>query len=78
MFDGPHVLRLDDAGLVYAAPDAETRTPYANIGPVERLPDQLLVYTSPTQAIVVPCRRVSRGDVDMFVQQLRSRIGKPR
>ena len=78
MFDGPHVLRLDDAGLVHSAPGAETRTSYASIRHVELTPDQLLVYTGPIQAIVVPCRRVSSGDVDIFVQQLRARIAKPR
>ncbi len=76
--DGPHALRLDDAGLFHAAPGAETRTPYAGIQHVERTPEHLLVYTGPIQAIVVPCRRVSKGDVDTFVQQLRLRIGKPR
>jgi hypothetical protein len=75
--DGRHLLRLDEAGLFHAAPGAETRTPYAGIEHVERTPDQLLVYTGPIQAIVVPCRRVSTGDVDIFVQELRARIGKP-
>ena len=41
MFDGPHVLRLDDADLVYAAPGAETRTPYASIQQVERTSDHV-------------------------------------
>jgi hypothetical protein len=78
IFEGPHVLRLDDAGLFYAAPGTETRTSYASIQHVELTPDQLLVYTSPVQAIVVPRQRVSRGDVDIFVQQLRDRVRKPR
>jgi hypothetical protein len=77
-FDGPHVLRLDDAGLFHAAPGTETRTSYASIQHVEVTPDQLLVYTSPIQAIVVPSRRVSVGDVDIFVRELRARIGAPR
>jgi hypothetical protein len=74
-FDGPHVLRLDDVGLFHAAPGREARTSYANIQHVEVTPDQLLVYTGPIQAIVVPSRRVSKGDVDIFVRELRARIG---
>jgi hypothetical protein len=77
-FDGPHVLRLDDAGLSHAAPGTETRTSYASVQHVELTPDQLLVYTGPIQAIVVPRQRVTRGDVDIFVQQLRARVRKPR
>ena len=78
IFDGPHVLRLDDTGLFYAAPGAEARTPYADIRHIDRTPDHVLVYTSPAQAIVVPCQRVTKGEVDIFVQELRARIGEPR
>jgi hypothetical protein len=78
IFDGPHLLRLDEAGLFYTAPGEETRTPYGVIRHVERTADHVLVYTSPVQAIVVPRQRVTKGDVDMFVQDLRARIGEPR
>lgn len=78
IFGGPHLLRLDDAGLFYAAPGEETRTPYAVIRRVELTPDQVLVYSSQVQAIVVPRQRVTKGDVDIFVQELRARIGAPR
>jgi len=73
--DGPHVLRLEDAGLFYAAPGAETRTPYASTH-IESTADHVLVYTSPIQAIVIPRQRVTTGDVDIFVQQLRARSGE--
>ena len=38
----------------------------------------LLAHGCPIQAIVVPRQRVSRGGVDIFVQQLRDRVRKPR
>ena len=78
IFGGPHLLRLDDAGLFHAAPGAATRTPYDGIRHVERTPDHVLVYTSAVQAVVVPRQRVTKGDVDIFVQELRARLGEPR
>jgi hypothetical protein len=75
--DGPHVLRLEDAALFYAARGAETRTPYASTH-IESTADLVLVYTSPTQAIVIPRQRVTTGNVDIVVQQLRARSGESR
>ena len=75
--DGLHVLRLEDAGLFHAAPGAETRTPYASTH-IESTADHVLVYTNPIQAVIIPRQRVTTGDVDIFVQQLRARNGESR
>jgi len=74
MFDGPHVLRLDDAGLVSIAAGAESRTPFASIQRIVDTTDYLFVYVSAIQAFVVPRRRVSRGDATAFAEQLQRRV----
>lgn len=80
MFDGPHVLGLDDAGLVSIVPRtlpdgmaAETRTPFTSVQRIVDTPDYLFIYVSAIQAIVVPRRRVSRGDVIAFAAHLQQR-----
>ncbi len=75
LFDGPHVLRLDDAALLYVTPAAESRMPFTTIKRIASTPDYLFIYVGPVQAIVVPRRRVSRGDAATFVQQLQMRAG---
>jgi hypothetical protein len=75
IFDGPHVLRLEDASLVYVTPAAESRMPLTTVQRIASTPDYLFIYVGAVQAVVVPRRRVSKGDVDIFVQQLQSRVG---
>ena len=77
MFEGPHLLRLEDAGLVVITPSAESRMRSRPSSESSDTPDYFFVYVGAVQAIVVPRRRVSRGDADIFVQELRRRIGAP-
>jgi YcxB-like protein len=74
MFDGPHVLRLDEGGIVAIAPGAESRLPFTSVQRVVDTPDYLFVYVGAIQAFVVPRRRVARGDVRAFAEQLRRRL----
>jgi YcxB-like protein len=78
MFDGPHVLRLDEGGLVSIAPGAESRMPLTNIQRVVETEDHLFVYVGSIQAFVVPRHRVARGDVRAFAEQLRRLTGHSR
>jgi uncharacterized membrane protein YedE/YeeE len=78
MLEGHHVLRLDDAGLVAVTPAAEARMSLTSVGRIVDTPDHLFIYVGAVQAIIVPRRRVVRGDVDIFVQQLQKRVGEPR
>jgi YcxB-like protein len=78
MFDGPHVLRIDDGGLVSIAPGAQSRTPFTSIQCVVDTEDHLFVYVGAIQAFVVPRRRVARGDVRAFAEQLRRLTGHSR
>ena len=78
MFEGPHVLRLEDAGLVATTPKAEARIALTSIQRIAETADYVFVYVGALQAFIVPRRRVSRGDVDIFVQQVRNRVGDRR
>jgi hypothetical protein len=79
LFDGTHVLRLDDTGLQYVTPAAESRMPFTTIQRIASTPDYVFIYVGSVQAIVVPRRRVSRGDADILVQQLQTQAGhRPR
>jgi hypothetical protein len=76
MFEGSHVLRLEDAGLVATTPKAEARLALTSVQRIVDTPDYVFVYVGAMQALIVPRRRVVRGDVDIFVQQLRNRLGQ--
>ena len=77
MFEGSHVLRLADAGLVAITPNAEAKIALTSVQRIVDTPESLFVYVGAMQAFIVPRRRVSRGDVDIFVQELRRRVGAP-
>ena len=77
MFEGSHVLRLEDASLVAITPNAEAKIALTSVQRIVDTPDSLFVYVGAMQAFIVPRRRVSRGDVDIFVQELRRRVGAP-
>ena len=74
MYDGTHVLRLDEGDLVAIAPGAESRLPFTSVQRVVDTPDYLFVHVGAIQAFVVPRRRVARGDVRAFAEQLRRRL----
>jgi hypothetical protein len=75
MFEGPHVLRLDETGLVAITPKAEARIALTSVQRIVDTADYLFVYVGALQAFIVPRGRVTRGDVDIFVQQLRRVVG---
>jgi hypothetical protein len=75
LFDGAHLLRLDDEGLLYVTPVAESRTPFTTVRRIASTSEYVFIYEGPVQAIIIPRRRVSRGDADIFVQQLQTRTG---
>jgi len=75
LFEGPHVLTLDDAGLVATTPRAEARFALTNVQRVVETPDYLFVYLGAMQAFIVPRRRVSKGDVTAFAAQLQRLAG---
>ncbi len=77
MFEGSHVLRLEDASLVAITPNAEAKIALTSVQRIVDTPESLFVYVGAMQAFIVPRRRVSRGDVDIFVQELRRRVGAP-
>jgi hypothetical protein len=66
MFEGSHILQLDDADLVSISPVGESRIPLTTIQRVEATPRLLLIYLGAVQAIIIPRERVVRGDVDKF------------
>ncbi len=75
LFEGPHVLKLDEAGLVATTPKAEARFALTSVQRVVDTPDYLFVYLGAMQAFIVPRRRVSRGDVTAFAAQLQRLTG---
>ena len=66
-----------DAGLVAITPNAEAQIALTSVQRIVDTPESLFVYVGAMQAFIVPRRRVSRGDVDIFVQELRRRVGAP-
>jgi hypothetical protein len=75
IFEGSHVLRLDDTNLVSISPSGESRMPLRTIQRVLTTPHLLLIYLGAVQAIIVPRRRVVRGDVDRFGEELQRLVG---
>jgi YcxB-like protein len=74
MLEGSHVLRLDDAGLVTTTPAAEARIPLTSVQRIVDTPEYVFIYVGAMRALIVPRRRVVRGDVNMFVQELQKRV----
>jgi hypothetical protein len=75
--EGPVVLGLDDEGLTCVNATSQSRMSFAAVQRVADTPDHFFVYLGAVQAMVIPRRRVSRGDADIFVQELRRRVGSP-
>jgi hypothetical protein len=70
IFEGAHVLRLEDAVLASVSPAGESRVPVRTIQRLETTADLLLIYMGAIQAIIVPRKRVVRGDIDKFAEEL--------
>ena len=75
LFEGPHVLKLDDAGLVATTPKAEARFALTSVQRVVDTPEYVFIYLGAMQAFIIPRGRVVRGDVDIFVRQLLRVVG---
>ena len=75
LFEGPHVLKLDDAGLVATTPKAEARFALTSVQRVVDTREYVFIYLGAMQAFIVPRRQVSRGDVTAFAAQLQRLIG---
>jgi hypothetical protein len=75
IFDGPHVLSIDGAELVYVTPAGQSRMPVSTVQGISTMPDYVFIHVGPVQAVVVPRRRVSRGDLNVFVQHLEELSG---
>lgn len=71
----PVVLGIDEEGLTCVTSTSQSRISFAAVQRVADTRDHFFVYLGPEQAMVIPRRRVSRGDVDTFVQELRNRTG---
>ena len=70
IFQGSHVLRLEDSGLFSISPAGESRMPLRTIQRLVTTPDLLLIYIGAIQAIIVTLARVVRGDIDQFSEEL--------
>jgi hypothetical protein len=75
--DVPVVLGVDGDVLTCVTSASQSRMSCAAVQRVADTLDHVFVYLGPEQALIVPRRRVSRGDVDIFVQELRNRTGAP-
>jgi YcxB-like protein len=75
IFEGSHVLRLDDTSLVSISAAGESRMPLGTIQRLVTTPHLLLIYVGAVQAIIVPRRRVVRGDVDKFGEEMQRLVG---
>jgi hypothetical protein len=60
---------------VAITPKAEARIALTSVQRIVDTADYLFVYVGALQAFIVPRGRVTRGDVDIFVQQLRRVVG---
>jgi len=68
------VLGIADDGLTCVSPTSQSRTAFRALQRIAETPEHVFVYLGPLQAHVIPRRRVIRGDVDKFVQELRRRV----
>ena len=71
--EGPNALKLDDEALFLRSPASDTRLPLPSVERIVETPDYLFIYVGSIQALIVPRRRVTRGDVTAFAGQLRQR-----
>jgi YcxB-like protein len=76
MFDGSHVLEIDEAGLVCTAPGVQSRMPLTSVQRVVETPEHIFIYLGAIQALVVPRRSVTRGDAAAFSNELRRRLNE--
>ena len=71
IFEGSHVLRLEDNSLISVSPAGESRMALRTIQRLVTTRDLVLIYMGALQAIIVPRGRVVRGDIDKFSEELR-------
>ena len=75
---GAHTLTLDAGGLMESDGTGERRKPLSAVRPVVHLPDYVNIYVGPIQAVVIPRRRIVKGDLAAFVAELeRMMAGRP-
>ena len=70
---GRHVLRLDGDGLFLSGPGGQHRVPLSAVRQVVNLPERILIYVGPLQALIVP-RRTSTGDATPLAAELERRM----
>ena len=71
--EGLYALKLDDEALFLRSPESAARIPLASVKRIVDVPDYFYIYVGPIQALIIPRRRVTRGDVTTFAGQLRHR-----
>ena len=71
--EGPYSLKLDDESLFLRSPASDARVPLTSVERIVETPDYLFIYVDSIRALIVPRRRVTRGDVTAFAGQLRHR-----
>jgi hypothetical protein len=70
---GEHTLEIQDHALVETTPSNRFEKPWPKVGPIETNGPYTLIYVRPVGAHIVPHDRVTVGDVDSFVEEVRAR-----
>ena len=73
-FLGEHELDITDSGLRLRFDNIEMKVAWSVIERVEITPEYAFLYISPTSAHVVPLSRITNGDVDAFVAELKGNL----
>ena len=71
--EGSYTLKLDDEELLLRSSASDARLPLTSIERIVETPDYLFIYVGSIRALIVPRRRVTRGDVTAFAAELRHR-----
>ena len=71
---GWHQLTLDQLALLEESETGSQTTKYSALHRLAETQDHVFLYISPTQAHIIPRKKVTLGDVQRFLSELRDRI----
>jgi len=71
---GCYTLRIEPKTLVEINANGESRMPWSEILRVEATRKHAFIFVSPTTALIVPRKAISRGDLHEFIKEADQRI----
>ena len=75
--ESKHVMRIEAGGLIDKTCHVESRWEKSGIVRIGSTENHTFLYTAPGAALVIPKKKVTRGDYDAFVKVLMEEFHKP-